>query len=385
MTRYQFGLLTSLYAPGGLLGSLIAGTLADQLGRKRASLTASAAVGVGSLMMAFAAPHLWILLLGRFAIGIGCGIVVVIVPNYLSEIAPADKRGSVGVLNQLGIVTGIFVGQAVSIALASPSLWRFVPIVSACIAAAQGILSPKMVESPVWLAEQAGGDGAQTDETSRLLADGTLRTDEESIASAQSTSKAPPKTMRGALTSPLTRKGLRIVLITQIFQQISGINAVLYYSSDIMKHVFPTKAGYIALMITGVNFLMTFPPLYLIDRVGRRPLLLTSIGLMSLFSLSLSFSITSHAILSSFFIMAFVAAFSIGNGPIPFILIPEVVPPASAPSVGSIGLSVNWIANFIVGSAFLPLASALGTQGVMLMFAAISAVGFLVVGRVYQP
>lgn len=106
---------------------------------------------------------------------------------------------------------------------------------------------------------------------------------------------------------------------------------------------------------------------------------------MSLFSLSLSFSITSHAILSSFFIMAFVAAFSIGNGPIPFILIPEVVPPASAPSVGSIGLSVNWIANFIVGSAFLPLASALGTQGVMLMFAAISAVGFLVVGRVYQP
>ena len=166
-------------------------------------------------------------------------------PNYLSEIAPADKRGSVGVLNQLGIVTGIFVGQAVSIALASPSLWRFVPIVSACVAAAQGILSPKMVESPVWLAEQAGGDGVRTDESeckqclasisthemqltrpvaaaSRLLADGTLRTDEESIASAQSTSKAPPKTMIGVLTSPLTRKGLRIVLITQIFQQISG-------------------------------------------------------------------------------------------------------------------------------------------------------------------
>ena len=65
LQRYQFGLLTSIYAPGGLLGSLVAGTLADQLGRKRASLTASAAVGVGSLMMAFAAPHLWILLLGR--------------------------------------------------------------------------------------------------------------------------------------------------------------------------------------------------------------------------------------------------------------------------------------------------------------------------------
>ena len=101
----------------------------------------------------------------RFAIGTGCGIVVVVVPNYLSEIAPADKRGSVGVLNQLGIVTGIFVGQAVSIALASASLWRFVPIVSACVAAAQGILSPKMVESPVWLAGQAGGDAAQTDES----------------------------------------------------------------------------------------------------------------------------------------------------------------------------------------------------------------------------
>lgn len=109
-------------------------------------------------------------LLFRFMVGIGCGIVVVVVPNYLSEIAPPDRRGSVGVLNQLGIVTGIFIGQAVSISLATPSLWRFVPIVSASVAAAQGVLSAKMVESPVWLAGQAGADDVRADESECKLA-----------------------------------------------------------------------------------------------------------------------------------------------------------------------------------------------------------------------
>jgi hypothetical protein len=106
---------------------------------------------------------------------------------------------------------------------------------------------------------------------------------------------------------------------------------------------------------------------------------------MCLSALLLSLTIDSHAVIASICIMLFVASFSIGLGPIPFIIIPEVVPAQSAPSVGSIGLSLNWIMNFIVAASFLPLDQALGTSGVLLVFAGITAVSAVAVSAVYKP
>lgn len=83
--------------------------------------------------------------------------------------------------------------------------------------------------------------------------------------------------------------------------------------------------------------------------------------------------------------MLFVASFSIGLGPIPFLIIPEVVPAQSAPSVGSIGLSLNWIMNFLVAASFQPLNWSLGTSGVLLLFAGITAVSTIAVSAVYKP
>lgn len=163
-----------------------------------------------------------------------------------------------GVLNQVGIVSGIFTGQCASIALSRQATWRFVPVITAGIAALQILSAAKMKESPVWLAHKAGSpeesneerdSSFQTDSDAgeklwrrkwlrrltrtffcvgihdRLLAATAEPTDSEGGMAPRSVSKAPPQTIWGVITSPLTRKGLRIVVITQIAQQASGINA----------------------------------------------------------------------------------------------------------------------------------------------------------------
>ena len=210
--------------------------------------------------------------LNRFIVGIGCGLATVIVPTYLAEIAPPERKGSIGVLNQLGIVTGVFIGQASSLALASPKLWRFVMTISAVVAAIQIFSSAGLQESPVWGGGKAVHSDASAAASSEVLFDEEMAAQERLLDDARQpshrptgSSSPPPTTMLGVLTSPITRKGLRIVLLTQMTQQASGINAVMYFSTDIMKTALPDMAGYIALMITGVNFAMTFAPLLLAD------------------------------------------------------------------------------------------------------------------------
>jgi len=145
-----------------------------------------------------------------------------------------------------------------------------------------------------------------------------------------------------------------------ISQQVSGINAILYYSNDILSRVLSDAGPYVSLGITFVNVLMTFPPIFLIDRVGRKPLLLASVvgALASLVLTGYGLNMGMTAI-SSISMLIFVMSFAIGLGPIPFIIIPEVGPSRAVPALSSVALSLNWISNFIIGLAFLPLRNAL--------------------------
>lgn len=122
----------------------------------------------------------------------------------------------------------------------------------------------------------------------------------------------------------------------------------------------------------------------LFQRVGRKPLLLLSIASMGLSSLALSLTINNSPIIASIAVISFVAAFSLGLGPIPFIIIPEVVPPQSAAATGSFGLALNWLTNFCVSAVFWPLVSLVGQQNIFLGFAAISAVAFILIASVYR-
>jgi len=139
-------------------------------------------------------------------------------------------------------------------------------------------------------------------------------------------------------------------------QQFSGINAVLYYSNAILSKSLPDFGPYVSLGITIVNVIMTFPPIILIERMGRTKLLtISALGaLVSLFAVGFGLD-TGFVTLSSIAILTFVMSFAIGLGPIPFVMIPEVSPAHAVSSLSSVALSLNWIINFVVGLIFLPL------------------------------
>ncbi|KAK4048609.1 Bifunctional purine biosynthesis protein PurH [Microbotryomycetes sp. JL221] len=150
----------------------------------------------------------------------------------------------------------------------------------------------------------------------------------------------------------------------------------------------PSNAKAVAVFVTVVNFVMTLPAVYLVDRVGRRSLLLFSLTTMSISSLVLAYSINhSKFLLAATFIVLFVATFSVGLGPVPFVLTGELAPPASRSATASVALAVNWLSNLLVGLTFLPLrdwlaggrSDASGT--IFYVFAVMSAVGCVTMAK----
>ncbi|KAH9997557.1 hypothetical protein BJV77DRAFT_1058987 [Russula vinacea] len=326
MSDETFSLVTSMFTVGGFLGSFTASTVMERHGRKAALQFSGLSVAVGSGLMAIA-PSTSLLLFGRFLTGCGAGIGLCTGPVFLAEIAPSNIRGSVGVLTQLAIVLGIMITQMLGLRMATPTLWRFVLLFSSTASIMQLCLSQFIVETPVWLKQHGKPEDSRWyKEFSNSVEDPLLdETPQGSQHQLDDHREPTSPSSLNLLMSYELRRPLVVVSSAMISQQVS----VLYYSNDIFSRVLPDAGPYVSLGITLVNTLMTFPPIFLIDRVGRRPLLLASvIGALS---------------------------FAVGLGPVPFIIISEVAPSRAASTLSSVGLSLNWIANFIVGLAFLPL------------------------------
>ena len=394
LTESQFGLVTSLFTLGGLVSSFLISPVSKSLGwGRKTCITASATAGiVGSLILGISSD-LWGLGAGRFIQGIGSGIGVVIVPIFINEISPTALKGSNGVLNQFSIVLGIFVAQAIGASWlgSDGSYWRAVPFVSGLVSALQ-LVGSKVVglESPGWLEGEgrrasavAARDAA--DEVRAVLwspkelqywkesrgstgtrsSNGSERSDEErqGLLSGETdqndaSSERNQISFPELFTDPQVRPGTILLVLTQLGQQLSGINAVLYYSVGILGSILPALAGSIGILITVINIVMTFPPIYLIDehRVGRKNLMVGSAAVMTIASALLGAGIVwGYKALSAVCMILMVAGFSFGLGPIPFVILPELVPSRAVSTATSLALTLNWTANFIVGSAFLPI------------------------------
>ncbi|KIJ29886.1 hypothetical protein M422DRAFT_36797 [Sphaerobolus stellatus SS14] len=360
MNDLQFSIVTSAFTIGGLLGSIGADRSMESLGRKSSIRLCTLLILLGSALMTVSAsvPPM---VVGRLLIGIGSGLGLCVVPPYLSEISPDNIKGSVGVLNQLGIVLGILFTQIVGIFVAAPTVWRFVPFISASLALLQLCLSFLAVDSPAWLTNKSRIPEARK-AAARLWGD-EINDDEDQeeglLAEAgEGGSPTPPHKPPtwGQLLQPPIVRPLVIVCLGMTMQQLSGVNAVLYYSNGILSGVLPQAAAYVSLGITVVNALMTFPPIYLIERLGRRSLItMSAVGsIVSLFLVGYGLN-GGHVILASVAVITFIASFAIGLGPIPFVIISDVTPFSAVNSVSSIALSLNWTANFLVGFGFLPL------------------------------
>ncbi|KAM5531819.1 hypothetical protein V8D89_014518 [Ganoderma adspersum] len=362
-----FSVLTSVYTVGGLLGSLGANIIMDRWGRKGAVLTSAFIMAIGAGFMGVAAS-LSPLIFGRLLTGVAAGVGLCVGPIYIAEIAPSKIKGSVGVLTQFAIVIGIMITQAMGLNLATPTTWRLVLLFSAALSLAQLLLGTMIVESPVWLSRH--GSIRDKDASARRLwqSTPTLRSSDAVNENAEdpllgaNDDHDHHEIQSHAVNVPTVllrtefRKPLAIVCFSMLCQQLSGVNAVLYYSNDILSKTIPDLGPYVSLGITIVNVFMTFAPIILIDRLGRKKLLSLSATGAILSLVGVGVGLDSGAVtLASVAVMAFIASFAIGIGPVPFVMIPEVSPHHAVSALSSIGLSLNWIANFLVGLVFLPL------------------------------
>jgi sugar porter (SP) family MFS transporter len=376
------GLVAGIALGGAVAGAAAAGTLSDRFGRHPVILVTALAFIVGSLLSAVA-PSLWVLLLGRIIVGVAIGVASMVCPLYLAEIAHARQRGGVVSLNQLCITLGILVSYLVGYALAQVADgWRWMLGLGAVpgIVLALGMLV--LPESPRWLAGH--GRAADAEAALRRLRPG------EDVAAALTTLRSdlrregrlPPWS---ALLAPALRRPLVIGIGLAMFQQITGINTVIYFAPQIFQAagVGSNAASILATAGVGaVNVLLTLVAIWLIDRAGRRALLLWSLGGMaaSLLALAGGFAFGAHGNLgwlTEVSLAVYVAFFAVGLGPVFWLLISEIFPLALRGRAMSVAAVSNWGFNLLVTLTFLSLIQAFGQVGTFLIYAVLTGVAIV--------
>jgi len=367
-----YGLVTGLFAIGGLAGAIAAPFLL-KVGRRDALKVASLFQIFGPLIMAVSINKVG-LAFGRIISGVGSGIAMVIVPLYINEVSPSNLSGTFGTLSQFAVVIGIFVAQGLSIPLASIPHWRLIFVVASCLGALQLVLFFTIPESPA-VAEDF-------DEGKDLLAKFRAYNKFDKAINLEYREKGFKTTKYGGKESkePVLNRLIRwryplmIVCIIMASQQLCGINTVIFYSTTTLTELYHDNAKYMSLMIGGLNIATTGVSTFTIGKFGRKPLLLWSIFGMGLCSVLLAIAISFHmpkmtVIAATLFVMSF----GIGLGPVPFMLASDLVGPEAVELAQSIAFAINWICTFAVSFAFPALREKMGGKvfAIFVLFAAL--------------
>jgi len=367
---------------GAVAGAALAGWLTDRYGRRR--LLFGAALLFTASAVAAALPRtLTEFVVARLAGGIAIGVASLVVPLYIAEIAPAHIRGRLVTLNQLAIVSGILLAYIASYYLAGMGLasWRWM-FAAAAVPSLLFMLTLLLVpESPRWLLGR-GRDAEALGTLTRLNGPATAAAEVTEIQAAL----ADEQGAAASLAQPRLRRPLRIAVVLAVLQQITGINTILYYGSIIFtEHSGQSAASAIGAnaLIGGINFAGTVLALFVIDRVGRKPLLLFASAGMALALGALVVGLQLHAPAPWLLglIMAYVACFAVGLGPGVWVVIAEIFPNAVRGRAASVATVALWIACTVISFTFLSLVKAAGLAGAFGLYALLSALTFVFVWR----
>src|SRR5215212_8475411 len=228
LSPFLQGIIVSTLLVGAVVGALSGGPLSDRIGRRPTALLAAVVFGAGALAVAFA-PSVTFIIFGRFLLGLGVGLASMIVPLYIAEIAPADRRGALVSLNQLMITIGILVSYIVGVIFTPIEGWRYMFGVALIPALILGIGMFTLPESPRWLFEHGQLDRARSVlDRSRSPEEVELEIQEMEQIKGQETREE--RVSYGELFAPFVRPALIIGIGLAIFQQITGINTVIYYA-----------------------------------------------------------------------------------------------------------------------------------------------------------
>ena len=372
LTTFAEEIVVSGVLLGATIGAIFGGKMADNFGRRRVLLVTAAIFGIGALASALA-PSPLVLIVSRVLLGIAIGLASTNVPVYLSEVSPANARGWIVSLFQLAVTAGIVSAYAVDYVFAGTGGWRWMLGLAVAPALVFGVGMFFLPETPRWLIRSGRHEIARSVLVRiREAPDVDLEITEIQTSLAQ-------QTQRGTwsdLLHPHVRPALIVGLGLAVFQQITGINTVIYYAPKILQAAgFASAAG--AILATAgvglVNFLMTIVAMFLVDRAGRRPLLLIGIAgmIITLAALALSFQIQSNSLawLAVFCLMGYVASFAISLGPIFWLLIAEIYPLKIRGLAEGSAATVNWASNLFVSLTFLTLLEKLGASSTFALYA----------------
>ncbi|XP_003934728.1 solute carrier family 2, facilitated glucose transporter member 9 isoform X1 [Saimiri boliviensis] len=377
----------SIFAIGGLVGTLMVKMIGKVLGRKHTLLANNGFAISAALLMACSlqAGAFEMLIVGRFIMGINGGIALSVLPMYLSEISPKQIRGSLGQVTAIFICIGVFTGQLLGLPelLGKESTWPYLFGVIAVPAVIQLLSLPFLPDSPCYLLLEKHNEARAVKAFQTFLGKADVsREVEEVLADSRVQRNIRLVSVLELLRAPYVRWQVVTVIVTMACYQLCGLNAIWFYTNSIFGNagIPPANIPYVTLSTGGTETLAAIFSGLVIERLGRRPLLIGGFGLMAVFFGTLTITLTLQdrapwvPYLSIVCILAIIASFCSGPGGIPFILTGEFFQQSQRPAAFIIAGTVNWLSNFAVGLLFPFIQRSLDTY-CFLVFATICITG----------
>ncbi len=378
------GTVTTVLVAGNIVGALIGGKLATAIGRQKSMVLVVLGYAVFATWSGLATNVLW-LDISRFFLGVAIGLSLVVTPIFLAESAPAAIRGTLVVGYQVATVSGILLAYLVDWALASSGNWRLMLALSAVPSVLILFLLVRLPDTPRWYLMQGRREKARaTLQQVDPSADADRELDEISADMAAE---------RGGRLREMFRKpystATMFVLMIGFLVQITGINAITYYSPIIFGEMgfegYATVLGLPA-VVQAAALVATIGSLFAVDRIGRRPLLLGGIATMMLASTMMivvfaTGSLSTGSVWGFVAILLFTAGYNFGFGSMVWVFASESFPARLRTLGASLLLASNLVANLIVAQVFLPLMEGIGGVGTFVIFLALAAFSWLFVLR----
>jgi sugar porter (SP) family MFS transporter len=377
LTSLQEGWAVSVVLIGCMFGAGLAGSISDRIGRKRFMLVSAVLFFVSALGCAFP-QNIFQFVIFRFVGGLGIGSASILAPLYIAEVSPARIRGALVSVNQMAIVTGILLAYFVSWAFAGvgPSNWRWMYGMGALPSVVFFLLLLRVPESPRWLVKK----GREAEALGVLSRVNTAEVAAAEVRSIKETLLLEKGSL-AELFRPGFRRAIFIAVVLAILQQITGINAILYYAPRIFE-----RAGFERVSAIGqstivglVNMLFTIVAILLVDRVGRKPLLLIAAAGMGVSQLLLGAAFRIENLAGSailLLILLYIAFFAMAMGPIVWVVLSEIFPTRMRGSAMAIATVALWIADFAVTLSFPVIADRLNETTAFWSYALMCVVDF---------
>ncbi|WP_319479975.1 sugar porter family MFS transporter [uncultured Draconibacterium sp.] len=348
LNSFWLGFTVAVAIMGTIVGTVIIGKPAEKFGRRKSLIVLSGLFALSTLGSAFAIN--WGMLLAcRFITGVLLGCISVVTPMFIAEISPAKKRGQLVLLNQFFVVTAIFLAFAVNYLLANifeSGSWRWMIGVEAIPAATFFLLLNLVPESPRWLVNQG-----HTDEALAVFQRIKAENPKEEVRIVKQSVEEEEAMGHGKLFVKAYRFPIMIAFLIAAFNQLAGINAIMIYAPRVFEMAgFGTNASLLqSISVGATNLVFTFVALFLIDKYGRRTLLMAgSVGMVIFLGLlSKSFFTNNYSDFGGYgvmiYLMGFIAFFAFSQGAVLWVVISEIFPNKVRSKGQALGSFTHWI------------------------------------------